>query len=199
MIEKYIKNNYTLKRYRVFKARKLSVLSIWLLLAACFFSFTAEFWSNSRPIILSFDDEIYFPVFKDYPAETFGITSTVIPEYKKLELSEDDWALWPANKWDPFESNIEVDEYPSAPSTINIMGTDDRGRDVFSRLLYGLRYNIIYAIVVWVLIFIIGTILGGIMGYFGGRVDFIGQRAVEILSTVPSFLLIIILIIIFQT
>jgi microcin C transport system permease protein len=77
------------------------------------------------------------------------------------------------------------------------MGTDDRGRDVFTRLLYGFKYSITYAVAVWFISLAIGTILGGTMGFFGGRVDFIGQRLVEILSTVPSFFLLIILISIF--
>jgi microcin C transport system permease protein len=78
------------------------------------------------------------------------------------------------------------------------MGTDVRGRDILTRLLYGLRYSISFALMVWILTFVTGTVLGGLMGYFGGRVDFWGQRVVEVLSTVPQFFLLIIIISIFQ-
>ena len=90
-------------------------------------------------------------------------------------------------KWDPFESNKTVDYYPSAPTSENIFGTDDRGRDVFARLLYGFKYSISYALLVWAITYFVGTIIGAIMGYYGGRLDFISQRIVEILSTVPQF------------
>lgn len=101
-------------------------------------------------------------------------------------------------EWNPFESNKEVDSYPSPPTGVNLMGTDDRGRDILTRLLYGLRYSITFAFLVWVITFIVGTVLGGIMGYIGGRVDFWGQRVVEVLSTVPQFFLLIIIISIFK-
>jgi microcin C transport system permease protein len=121
-------------------------------------------------------------------------------DYRKLEFNEErgDKAIWPVIKWNPFESNTEVDVYPSEPSSENWMGTDDRGRDILTRLLYGLRYSMTFAISTWLLTFITGTILGGIMGYFGGRTDFWGQRIVEVLSTVPQFFLLIIIISIFH-
>lgn len=198
IIEKYIKNDLTLKRWRRFKSKRAAVVSCWLLLAACFFSFTAEFWANSQPIYLSYGGKSYFPVIKTYPAAEFGITDTVTVNYRDLDMEEEDWALWPIISWDPYESNKEVDEYPGPPTTENFLGTDDRGRDVLTRLLYGLRYNIIYSVFVWILTFFIGTVLGGTMGYFGGRIDFFGQRFVEVLSTVPYLLLLIILISIFK-
>jgi microcin C transport system permease protein len=198
IIEKYIKNDLTLKRWRRFKSKRAAVISCWLLLAACFFSFTAEFWANSQPIYLSYGGKSYFPVLKTYPAAEFGITDTVTVDYRDLDMEEEDWAIWPIIAWDPYESNKEVDEYPGPPTAENLLGTDDRGRDVLTRLLYGLRYNIIYSVFVWILTFFIGTVLGGTMGYFGGRIDFFGQRFVEVLSTVPYLLLLIILISIFK-
>lgn len=198
MIERLFKNEESVKKWRAFKSRKPAIISIWLILFACFFSFTAEFWANSKPIILSYKGETFFPVFKDYSVKEFGIKDSMSIDYKKLKLSENDWVIWPLVKWDPYESNKEVNEYPSAPSAQNLMGTDDRGRDVFTRLLYGLRYSIIYAIAVWLITFTFGTILGGIQGFSGGRIDLYGQRATEILSTVPQLLLLIIIISVFQ-
>lgn len=198
MIEKYIKNDLSLKRWRRFKSKRAAVVSCWILFIACFFSFTAEFWANSKPIYLKHNGKSYFPVFKTYPASEFGVLDSISVDYRDLELADDDYAIWPIIQWDPFESNKEIDEYPGPPTAENWMGTDDRGRDVLTRLLYGLRYNIIYAVFVWILTFIIGTVLGGFMGYFGGRIDFFGQRVVEVLSTVPYLLLLIILISIFK-
>lgn len=198
MIESLIKNDETLKKWRRFKSRKLAVLSAWVMGICCFLSFTAEFWANSRPIVMRYQEKIYFPIFADYHPTDLGIKSSLVINWKKLDLTDDDFAIWPVINWNPYESNKEVSFYPSEPTGLNWMGTDDRGRDILTRLLYGLRYSITYSILVWLLTFITGTILGGIMGYFGGRVDFWGQRVVEVLSTVPQFFLLIIIISIFK-
>lgn len=198
MIEKLLKNEESVKKWNAFKKRKPAIVSAWFILIACFFSFTAEFWANSKPIVISYKGETYFPVFKDYSVKEFGITDTMVVDYRGLKLSEGDWVVWPVIKWDPYESNKKVEDYPSAPTSTNLMGTDDRGRDVFTRLLYGLRYSIIYALAVWLVTFFTGTILGGMQGFTGGRVDLYGQRFTEILSTVPQLLLLIIIISVFQ-
>lgn len=200
MIEKYIKNEDSLKKWRRFKSHRFAVISSWLLGIAILFSFTAEFWANSKPLYMSYKGQSYFPVFKTYHPSDLGIETSLITDYRKLELDKErgDFAIWPIVKWDPYESNREVDVYPSEPTSVNWMGTDDRGRDILTRLLYGLRYSITFAFLVWLITFIVGTIAGGIMGYFGGRVDFWGQRVVEVLSTVPQFFLLIIIISIFQ-
>jgi microcin C transport system permease protein len=118
-------------------------------------------------------------------------------EYKKLVLGPQDWALWPLVHWGPNETNDNVDSYPSAPSKENPFGTDNRGRDVLTRLLYGLRYSLSFAFLVWAVSTTLAIVLGGGMGYFGGMVDFVGQRLVEILSTVPQFFLLLIVVSIF--
>lgn len=200
MIEKFIKNEDSLKKWRRFKSHKLAVGSSWLIGLALFFSFTAEFWANSKPLYLRLQGKSYFPVFVTYHPSEFGIDQTMVTDYRALDLRKDrgDFVLWPVIAWDPFESNKDVEVYPSGPSSENWMGTDDRGRDILTRLLYGLRYSMTFAVLVWLITFIVGTVLGGAMGYFGGRVDFWGQRIVEILSTVPQFFLLIIIISIFQ-
>lgn len=200
MIERFIDDVDTLKKWRRFKSHKLAVASAWIIFISLFFSFTAEFWANSKPLYMKFQGKSYFPVIVDYHPTEFGEEKTMVTDYRSIELDEDrgDWALWPVIQWDPYESNKEVEVYPSEPSGENWMGTDDRGRDILTRLLYGLRYSITFAVLVWILTFIVGTVLGGLMGYFGGRVDFWGQRVVEVLSTVPQFFLLIIIISIFH-
>lgn len=200
MIEKFIKNDDTIKKWRRFKTNKLAVVSSWLIALALFFSFSAEFWANNKPLYLKYNNKTYFPVLKTYHPTEFGEEKTLIMNYRELEMDEDrgDSAIWPLIQWNPYESNTEVDVYPSQPTSDNWMGTDDRGRDILTRLLYGLRFSMTFSVSVWLVTFIVGTILGGIMGYFGGRVDFWGQRIVEVLSTVPQFFLLIIIISIFN-
>ena len=198
MIEKRIKNEQTLKKWRAFKSHKTGYFSIWVIVISCFFSFTAEFWANSKPIYLNYQGESYFPVFKDYSVKEFGITDSMQIDYRNLKLQEGDAIIWPIIKWDPYETNTKVDEFPSPPSSDNLFGTDDRGRDVLTRLLYGLRYSISYAVGVWIITFIMGTILGSLQGFYGGWLDLLGQRITEILSTVPVLFLLIILISIFE-
>ena len=198
MIEKRIKNDLNLKRWRIFKSHKLAMVSSWLILLGTFFSFTAPFWANSRPIIMSYKSSLYFPIIRDYHPDDFDIKDQMTVDYRQLSASGGAWAIWPLIKWNPFESNKAVDSYPGAPSGQNLMGTDDRGRDVLTRLLYGFKYSIIYAVSVWLITFIVGTIIGGCMGYFGGKWDFYGQRFIEIFSSVPQFFLLLIIIAIFQ-
>jgi microcin C transport system permease protein len=199
MIEKYlITNELSRKRWHIFKKSKTAVLSSILLLFLILLTFCSPFVANSRPLVLKYNQHIYFPVTQDYSAASFGITDRLDVDYRALKLSQDDFAIWPILQWDPYESNPKVENYPSRPSSANILGTDDRGRDVLTRLLYGFKYSITYAVAVWFISLSIGTILGGTMGFFGGKVDFLGQRIVEVLSTVPQFFLLIILISIFS-
>jgi len=199
MIEnKIITNELSIKRWRVFKKNKTAVLSTLFLFFFVFATIFSPFIANSRPVLLKYNNHYYYPVIKDYTAEEFGITDRLDVDFRELKLSENDFALWPIIQWDPFETNSKVETYPSAPSNDNFWGTDDRGRDVFTRILYGFKYSIGYAVAVWFVSLVIGTFLGGVMGYYGGKTDFIGQRIVEVLSSVPSFFLLLILISIFS-
>ena len=189
------KNKYSQKRWRLFKTCKRAVYSLFIILGLMFFSLTAEFWANNRPLILSYENKIYFPVIKNYSPSDLGLPdSAVTIHYKELDLTNKGWALWPPIPWDPYESNKNVSSYPSAPSPVNWMGTDDRGRDVFSRMIYGFRYSLSFAILVWLGAFALGTLLGSFMGFKGGRVDLIGQRLLEVFQSLPYLLLLITLI-----
>ncbi|MGZ3809963.1 MAG: ABC transporter permease subunit, partial [Bacteriovorax sp.] len=197
--DKFFTNELSRKRFRIFKKNKVAVVSSFILLIFLIATFLSPFIANSRPLIMKVNNHYYFPVLKDYSADNFGITDTLDVDYRHLAMdsSKGDFALWPIIQWDPYESNTKVETYPSGPSSRNIFGTDDRGRDVFTRILYGFKYSITYAVSVWFISLIVGTALGGVMGYFGGMIDFLGQRIVEVLSTVPQFFLLIILVSIF--
>ena len=198
MIERWIDNDLTLRRYRRFKSHRLAMVAIFILFLYFFFSFTAEIWSNSKPLILNYHGETYFPAIKQYHPTIFGRTDILRMDYRALTLGEKDWAIWPVIAWDPFESNTKVESYPSGPTRENIFGTDDRGRDVASRLLYGFRMSIIYSVSVFILSYVIGIIIGSLMGYFGGWVDLVGQRVLEVWESIPQFMLLLTLITIFK-
>jgi microcin C transport system permease protein len=198
MIEKLIKNELTLKRWRSFKRRKLAVASCFILIGMLLATFLSPFLANSRPIVMKYKGKYFFPVTKNYHPRHFGIKDLLSVDYRNVELASGDFAIWPPIKWDPYESNESVDQYPSPPSGINHLGTDDRGRDVLTRLLYGFKYSITYSVVVWLLTTIMGAVFGAIMGFFGGKIDFLGQRTVEVLQTVPQFFILLTLISIYR-
>ncbi|MDE0092157.1 MAG: ABC transporter permease subunit [Oligoflexia bacterium] len=191
MIEKLTKNPLTLKRWKVFKSRRASWISLWFFLFFLFLSLTAELWSNSKPLILHYQDAVYFPILKKYSPETFSLKDQHLTNYRELELKEGDWALWPLVKWNPLESNLTVKKFPSPPSSSNWLGTDDRGRDVLARLLYGYRYSIGFALCAWFFSYIIGSLAGALMGYFGAKIDMIGQRLVEVIDALPFLIILI--------
>lgn len=199
MIERYIKNELTLKRYRRFKRNKLAVFSVWLLGLFFFLSFTAEYWANNKPHIMKYHGKIFVPLFVDYHPTEFDRTDIFVMDYRSLDIDTEkgDWAVWPLVQWDPYESNKTVEEYPSPPTKYNLMGTDDRGRDILTRLLYGLRYTLIFSVGAWLASYILGVFVGSLMGFFGGKVDLIGMRAVEIIQTMPVTLILITIISIF--
>lgn len=198
MIERWIHNEISLKRWRRFRTQRRAVLATWTILILCLFSLTAEIWANSKPIVMKYRGEIYFPVVKRYHPSVFGVEGESVTNYRALQLSADDWIKWPLIQWDPYEHNTKVETFPSGPSQDNWFGTDDRGRDVLTRLLYGFRYSMGYAVLTWISCSIVGMILGALMGYAGGWADLLGQRVIEIMESMPQLLLLITIISIFQ-
>lgn len=198
MIERYIQNELTLKKWRRFKKNRLAVAASIVVAIITFISLTAEIWANSKPVVLSYKGSLYFPAIKHYHPTAFDANSEdLVMDYRKLDVA-DGWAIWPIIKWDPYESNKEVSEYPSPPTQLNWLGTDEGGRDVMSRLLYGYRYSLAYSVLVWLVTTIVAIILGGIMGYAGGMTDIVGQRVVEVISSVPFLFVLIMLVSIFK-
>lgn len=191
MVENFIRNPLSLKRWRIFKSRKVSWFSLWAFLFFIFISLTAEMWANSKPLVLFYNGSLFFPIVKTYHPQDVGISNQNILNYKDLKLSNKDFAIWPLIKWDPYESNLDVKKFPSPPSSVNLLGTDNRGRDVLSRLVYGYRYSMIFAFSVWFFSYMIGIFLGALMGYFGGLTDLLGQRLTEIIDALPSLIIII--------
>jgi len=193
-LNRLFKNELTRKRFKRFLNVKRAVGSVWVILLFLFFSGTAEIWANSRPLIMKYEGKTYFPVFKAYYPTEFG-QDGFVTNYRVLDLSkEGNWALWPVIRWNPYESNETLATYPGGPSKDNWLGTDDRGRDVMSRLVYGFRYSMGFAVAVWLLSFTLGTAVGAVMGYWGGKVDLFGQRVVEVFDSLPYLLMLLTLI-----
>jgi microcin C transport system permease protein len=199
MIEKYlITNHLTLKRYRKFKRDKLALFSVWILGILFVLSITAEFWANNKPIIMKYQGRIYTPVIWTYHPTEFGREDIFVMDYRALQFSDADWAAWPLVQWDPYERNVSATSYPSPPTKHNLFGTDEGGRDVLTRLLYGLRYTLAFAMGSWFLTYLVGCLLGAVVGYVGGKLDLLGSRIVEIIESVPTFFVLITMIALFS-
>ncbi len=185
----------TLRRWKGFFRQKRAWIGLLGFLSVFVFSMSAELWSNSKPIILKREGQIYFPTFKHYAAEEFGITDSFVVDYRELVKKEKEegkstWALFPVNPWDPYEQTSDI---MAAPSSAHWIGTDSLGRDVTARLLYGLRVSLSYGLIFWMLCFLIGITIGSIQGYFAGNLDFFIERAKELIEILP-FLSVVILV-----
>lgn len=189
-IERYFANELTRKRIKRFLEFRTAILALAVLLVLGFFSLTAELWANSKPLVLKFNDQWYVPVLKTYHPSTFG-QEGFVTDYRALQRAQ--FRIDPLIAWDPFERDPSLEELPSAPSGSHWFGTDESGRDVAARLLYGLRSGMTYALMVWLFASMIGIAIGATMGYFAGVVDLVGQRLIEIWESVPTLMLLIIL------
>lgn len=165
-------------------------IASWIFLICTAVALTSEVWSNDRPIVMSYHGEIYWPALGLEPTSKDGP-----PDYARLRPS---WAVWPINLWAPNDSNKALASYPAPPSSVNWFGTDDRGRDVFARLLYGYRTSLFFAFAAWGACAILGTLFGALTGFFGGALDLVGQRVVEIVATVPQLFLVLYLVSVFE-
>ena len=136
-----------------------------------FMGLFAEFFSHSVPILVIHSSGWSAPAWS-------GDSDW---EEKELKL-----AIWPLAAWDAFESDETLERYPAPPSPLHWMGVDDRGRDVFARLIYGLRVSFAFALASWIGSFLIGIFLGAIQGFFGGWVDLVIQRFTELVVGLPA-------------
>ncbi len=189
--QKTISHSILQKRIRKFKSMKRGYYSFIILTTLYLLSFLNPIFINNKALIVRYDGELYFPLLKYYSAETFDQNSYGEAQYrsldKRFENEEGNWAVMPAYPFHPYESLLgELEgEPPHAPSSDHWFGTDNRGRDVFARLAYGFNISISFALVVVFFAYIIGISIGAALGYFGGKVDIIGQRFIEIFAAVP--------------
>ncbi len=189
--------SFTQRKINAFKRERLSLIALIFLLISCFISFTAEIWANNKPLYMKFQGKSYLPAIIKYHPTEFGYNDDFQSNYR-LIAKKADHVIWPIIKWNAYETNESLESFPAPPSKDNWLGTDDRGRDVLTRIIYGFRYSMFYALLVWFLCTIMATIAGGLMGYFGSWLDLLGQRILEILETIPVLMLLLILVSIFK-
>jgi len=186
------------RRWQNFKTNRRGFWSLWLFLALFFLSLAAEFIANDKPILVSFEGELYLPIFKEYPETVFGGFLETETEYKDPEvremIEEAGWIVWPLVPFSYDSINFDLSvPAPAPPSAINWLGTDDQGRDVVARMIYGFRISVLFGLILTIASSIVGVAAGAVQGYFGGWTDLLFQRFMEIWASVPTLFLLIIL------
>jgi ABC-type uncharacterized transport system, permease component len=187
----------TLRRIEAFKRNRRGFWALWIFLGLFVVTLCAEMVANDRPIVVGYQGQLYFPMVKDYPETTFGGDFLTYTDYRDPyiagKIAESGWALWPPIRHDHQSiSTALLRPHPSPPSAENWLGTDDQGRDVVARLIYGLRLSILFGLALTLVSTVIGVAAGAVQGYFGGRVDMVGQRLLEIWGGLPQLLILII-------
>ena len=187
-----------------FKANKRGFVCLWIFCCLFFLSLFAEMLCNDKPLIIQYEGSYYFPFLQSYPETAFGGDFETEADYSDTYVNElitrgDNWVLFPPVQYSYNTINfLNISPNPAPPSDINIFGTDDRGRDVFSRLVYGFRISVLFAFSLTAIGVVIGIIMGAIQGYFSGKTDLFMQRIIEVWSSMPELYLLIIFASIFQ-
>jgi microcin C transport system permease protein len=191
------------RRLRNFKANRRGYISLWIFLVLFAVSAPAEFIANDKPLIVKFDGEYYFPVVASYAETEFGGEFETEADYRDpfvIDLIEEKgWMLWPAVPYSYKTINYDLPTpAPSPPSSANPLGTDDQGRDVLARVIYGFRISVLFGLVLTLASSVVGIAAGAVQGYFGGLLDLFFQRFIEIWSGLPTLFVLIILASIFE-
>ena len=196
-------NTYTIM-WKNFKSNKRSIYSLYIFSFLFILSLFSEIISNDKPIIMSIDNNIYYPYLVEYTETDFGGELHTSPDYNGYFIRErlkenNNWALFPINPHSYNSINFNNSHpNPSPPSNENILGTDDRGRDVFARLIYGFRLSVVFALALTAIGILIGLFFGALQGYFAGRTDLYLQRFIEIWGSMPELYILIIFASIFE-
>lgn len=188
----------TQRRIAQFKANRRGYWSLWIFGILFLVILFAEFLANDKPLLVSYEGKWYMPLFQTYPETQWGGQFQTATNYRdayvKKLVDKKGWMIFPPIPFHISTVNFNLKEpAPSPPSRENWLGTDDQGRDVLARLIYGFRVSIFFGLILTFFSSIIGVLAGAIQGYFGGRVDLIFQRIIEIWSGLPILYLLIIL------
>jgi microcin C transport system permease protein len=209
------------RRWQNFKANRRGYWSLWIFLVLFVLSLFSEFLANDKPILASYKGEILFPVLVHYPEEKFG-GFLAVTDYRdpviQEEIEANGWMIWPPIRYSYRTVNNEIPEAaPAKPSWLydketrcarylqgaddpnctmgnwNWLGTDDQARDVLARVIYGFRISVLFGLILTACSAVVGVSAGAVQGYFGGWVDLIFQRIIEIWSSIPVLYLILII------
>jgi len=187
-----------------FRANRRGYISLWIFIIAFGVSLFAELLSNDRPIVVRYEGQWYVPLLNHYPETTFGgdfrtTTDYLDPFIREQLNSKGNWAIYPPNPYSFDTINyFAPSPNPAPPSAMNYFGTDDRGRDVLARLLYGFRISVLFGLALTAIGVLLGVAAGAVQGYFGGRTDLAMQRFIEVWGSVPELYLLLILASIFE-
>ncbi len=186
------------RRLDNFRANRRGYWSLWIFLFLFLISLLAEFLANDKPIFIQYDGHFFFPILVSYPETIFGGDFETEAEYSDPEvqilIGKKGWSIWPLI---PYSYDTVIWDLPtpapSPPTAQNWLGTDDQGRDVVARLIYGFRISIMFGLLLTLLSSVIGVAAGAWQGYFGGWTDLIFQRFIEIWGSMPQLFILIIL------
>ncbi|WP_374253876.1 ABC transporter permease [Acinetobacter brisouii] len=182
-----------------FKQNRLGFFCLIIFLIVFVLSSMAELIANDKPLLVRYQQHFYFPVVKSYPETTFGGVFETEADYRdpavQQMINAHGWQLWPIVHYSYQTPNLELAvPVPSPPTSENWLGTDDQGRDVFARLLYGLRVSLLFGFALTLFSSILGILVGAIQGYYGGWVDLLGQRILEVWGGLPMLFMVMILV-----
>ena len=181
-----------------FRSNRRGFWSLWIFLGLFTITVFAEFVANDKPLLVRYDSKFYFPIFYEYPETVFGGFLPTEADYRDPEVAEliraKGWMVFTIvpYSYDTINYNLPVPA-PAPPSRDNWLGTDDQGRDVVARLIYGFRISVLFGLVLTLLSSIVGVTAGAVQGYFGGWVDLLFQRFIEVWQGLPILYLLIIL------
>lgn len=188
----------TRRRLANFRANRRGFWSLWLFLVLFGVSLPAEFIANDKPLLVKYEGQFYVPVLFAYPEITFGGELETTADYTDPYITELIEAKgWVLHALIPYNYDTKILDLPAsaptAPTSDNWLGTDDQGRDVLARVIYGFRISVIFGLVLTILSSAIGIAAGAIQGYFGGTIDLLAQRFIEVWSGLPTLYLLIIM------
>lgn len=186
------------RRLNNFKANRRGYWSMVFFVTLFVISLFAELIANDKPLLVSYKDQLYFPFLVAYPETTFGGDFETEADYRDPFvadlINENGWQVWPLIRYSYSTINYDLTTpAPSPPDAENWLGTDDQGRDVLARVIYGYRISVAFGVILTILSSIIGVTAGAVQGYFGGWTDLIFQRLLEIWGGMPSLYILIIL------
>jgi microcin C transport system permease protein len=209
------------RRLQLFKNNRRGYWSFRIFMVLFVISLVAPLLCNDRPLLASYKDETLYPLLFDYPESKFGgfLAKTDFRDsVNQDEINANGWMLWPPIHYSFGTTNRELPSpAPSKPAflltkaeacvkyekqaddpqchfgNLNWLGTDDKGRDVLTRLLYGFRTSVAFGLILTLVSSMIGVAAGAVQGYFGGWTDLLFQRFIDIWSALPELYLLIIL------
>ena len=186
------------RAWQRFRRNRLGYWSLVAFVALVLVSLCAELVSNDRPLIVRYQGQTYFPMWQDYSEKTFGgdfdtSTDYLDPFIRERITTGGNWAVYAPNPYGPKTLNYFAREpNPSKPTWDNLLGTDDRGRDLLAQLIYGFRVSVLFALALTAVGVVLGVVAGAVQGFFGGKTDLAFQRFIEIWGSMPELYLLII-------